>query len=342
MTETVATGQSGNSQSAKDASASQPQDTEVTPSTTDSGLATRLYRVRPGDTLESIAESQLHDGSRYQEIYDLNRGKAQADGQKLTSPSNIEPGWVLELPTNGEASQQSALSPGTKGTPVTSSATKGKPVTPKQEAASPPAHVAPLPVVKSERTSEIHEPKAAAPSAAAQPTARNVGKAAAVSSSKPAVVHTGTSSSSPKTDESAKPAGTPTKAGATRRTTKISASPTSQSSRPQDTRNSWREYTVRPGDTLASITAAEVGASPVREREIFELNKDKRQADGSGLTSMTQQLKPGWKLEIPPADECASEVATHLSAAQGEPGTPVSHGAKSMGKHSHWHDHSWY
>lgn len=50
------------------------------------------YTVQKGDCLWNIAKKQLGDGSRYQEIYELNR-------DKIENPNLIYPGQTLILPT---------------------------------------------------------------------------------------------------------------------------------------------------------------------------------------------------------------------------------------------------
>lgn len=59
--------------------------------------------VEPGDSLWEIAEDHLSDGRRYREIFDLNAGRPQPDGETLTEPAHIEPGWQLAIPTNAVA-----------------------------------------------------------------------------------------------------------------------------------------------------------------------------------------------------------------------------------------------
>lgn len=66
-----------------------------------------LYEVGDGDTLWSIAGSQLpatpdcpDPHLRWTEIADLNRGTPQADGHALTDPDLIHPGWQLHLPAD--------------------------------------------------------------------------------------------------------------------------------------------------------------------------------------------------------------------------------------------------
>lgn len=59
---------------------------------------TSAVTVEPGDSLWEIAEERLGDGHRYREVFDLNAGRPQPDGDILTDPSVIEPGWTLRLP----------------------------------------------------------------------------------------------------------------------------------------------------------------------------------------------------------------------------------------------------
>lgn len=55
------------------------------------GAAGKLYRVRSGDTLSSIAMKFYKDPSRWREIYAHNRGK-------IASPNRISPGIELVIP----------------------------------------------------------------------------------------------------------------------------------------------------------------------------------------------------------------------------------------------------
>lgn len=57
-----------------------------------------IYCVRTGDSLWRIAERKLGSGFRWREIFELNRGRRFADGETLTNPRLIRPGWRLELP----------------------------------------------------------------------------------------------------------------------------------------------------------------------------------------------------------------------------------------------------
>lgn len=56
------------------------------------------YRVRPGDTLWSIADASLGDAGRWQEVWRSNAGRVMADGSRFLDPDLIHVGWRLRLP----------------------------------------------------------------------------------------------------------------------------------------------------------------------------------------------------------------------------------------------------
>lgn len=62
------------------------------PRETSSAPQVKTYTVESGDCLWNIAKQYLGDGSRYTEIYDLNR-------DKIKNPNFIYPGQVLTLPS---------------------------------------------------------------------------------------------------------------------------------------------------------------------------------------------------------------------------------------------------
>ncbi|MFY1583880.1 hypothetical protein ACN267_05195 [Micromonospora sp. WMMD734] len=78
----------------------------ATPPATHSAEATpagRYYVVGPPvggqrEYLYQIAATTLGDGNRYREVFELNRGRRQPDGGRLTDPAELRPGWVLALP----------------------------------------------------------------------------------------------------------------------------------------------------------------------------------------------------------------------------------------------------
>jgi LysM repeat protein len=56
------------------------------------------YVVQPGDTLPEVAQAELGDPMRYPDIFDASRDTLQANGQRLTDPDLILPGWRLSIP----------------------------------------------------------------------------------------------------------------------------------------------------------------------------------------------------------------------------------------------------
>ncbi|WP_198144236.1 LysM peptidoglycan-binding domain-containing protein [Parafrankia sp. EUN1f] len=67
------------------------------------GVDVKFCEVRPADgrqhdTLWAIARRLLGDSLRYRELFTLNEGRTQPDGQVLSAPSLVAPGWVLLLP----------------------------------------------------------------------------------------------------------------------------------------------------------------------------------------------------------------------------------------------------
>ena len=61
--------------------------------------AEETYIVEPGDTLWEIADEKLGAGERFPEIFEASRDTVQADGQRLTDPNLIRPGWELTVPS---------------------------------------------------------------------------------------------------------------------------------------------------------------------------------------------------------------------------------------------------
>ncbi|WP_420619193.1 Calx-beta domain-containing protein [Candidatus Poriferisocius sp.] len=56
------------------------------------------YAVKPGDTLESIAQTAYGDATAWERIFEANRGRVQNDGYTFTSSDSIRYGWVLDIP----------------------------------------------------------------------------------------------------------------------------------------------------------------------------------------------------------------------------------------------------
>ena len=67
----------------------------------------KFYVVRSSfdgqpEFLFKIAERFLGDGNRNGEIFDLNVGRLQPDGKRMTTASVLEPGWILQLPDDAK------------------------------------------------------------------------------------------------------------------------------------------------------------------------------------------------------------------------------------------------
>lgn len=56
------------------------------------------HLVQDGETLWSISEVELGDGNRYVELFDASQGTIQADGQRMSDPDVILPGWNVTIP----------------------------------------------------------------------------------------------------------------------------------------------------------------------------------------------------------------------------------------------------
>ncbi len=102
--------------------------------------------VRPGQTLSEIARDRLGDARRYQEIFDLNRGRPQPSGHPLTSPDRLQPGDVLRLPDDDP---KSSPSPPSTPAPVV------PPAAPRPAAAAPPPTPRPAQVTPAQEDSGV-------------------------------------------------------------------------------------------------------------------------------------------------------------------------------------------
>ena len=110
----------------------------VVPPVVETATSPTTYEVVTGDTLSGIAETQLGDASRYREIFELNRGREQPDGRRLTDPNLIVTGWRLELPSIGGAPSP-APAPTVEVPPAESAPAEPVPVPAIDESAATPA-----------------------------------------------------------------------------------------------------------------------------------------------------------------------------------------------------------
>ena len=64
---------------------------------------TVIYVVQPHDTLWDLAGAHLGNPLRWQELYNLNRGRLEPGGLALVNSNVLTAGWTLELPADAKA-----------------------------------------------------------------------------------------------------------------------------------------------------------------------------------------------------------------------------------------------
>lgn len=100
--------------------------------------------VAQGDTLWEIAEDELGDGSRYDELVDASQERVQPDGQRLSDPDLIHPGWTITVPNSTSADDhaptdqsRAKATPSTQSAPGDRQAKTDAPESPSSEASTP-------------------------------------------------------------------------------------------------------------------------------------------------------------------------------------------------------------
>jgi DNA-binding SARP family transcriptional activator/LysM repeat protein len=99
-----------------------------------------VHTVVPGDSLWKIAQEDLGNGKDWPRIYQLNADEAQADGETLTDPSLIKPGWTLRITPDTPSAHPAAAPPPASphSTAHPTAAAPGTPSTPAGTAATTP------------------------------------------------------------------------------------------------------------------------------------------------------------------------------------------------------------
>lgn len=64
------------------------------------------YVVKPGDTLSAIAHDELGDPRAYPELFEASHDTVQPDGNRLTDPDLIRPGWTITVPDHAEPGRE--------------------------------------------------------------------------------------------------------------------------------------------------------------------------------------------------------------------------------------------
>jgi LysM repeat protein len=108
--------------------------------------ATHTRVVDPGDTLSEIAAEQYDDATRYPEIVQASRDTLQPDGDRLTDPDLIHPGWTLTIPGPAAApARPRAIEPESNKPAAPTPATPAPAPTPTPDAVAPPPSPPPAP-----------------------------------------------------------------------------------------------------------------------------------------------------------------------------------------------------
>ena len=94
------------------------------------GVPVKQYVVMPPqgrhhDSLWDISERYLGAGIRYREIFELNKGRLQPDGDRLTLESLIRPGWTLVLPADAAGEGLIEVTPDGAARPASAPAPAG-------------------------------------------------------------------------------------------------------------------------------------------------------------------------------------------------------------------------
>jgi DNA-binding SARP family transcriptional activator/LysM repeat protein len=128
----------------------------VSPAPAERPIAARVgvHVVADGDTLWGIAAHHLGDAERWRDIFRLNAGRKQPDGETLSNPDLILPGWHLRLPAISTLQTSQTSVPSAKST----SSTSKTPVTDDADAATAPG------AAPSQATIEVPETDPVAPS----------------------------------------------------------------------------------------------------------------------------------------------------------------------------------
>ena len=101
--------------------------------------------VRPGDTLSSIAAQHLDTPGATRALFDANVGRVQPDGDRLTDPDLLRPGWRLTLPATAPTSRPTTPPATTPPATIPPASTEPPPPAPRQQPPTGSQHETPAP-----------------------------------------------------------------------------------------------------------------------------------------------------------------------------------------------------
>lgn len=153
---------------------------------------TSVHTVAAGDTLWGIADEELGDGAKYDELLDASASITQPGGQHLSDPDLIQPGWTINVPAQASASNDSAPDRDQPAPKSQTSADSDSTAAP--EATTPPATSTPAP-----DKGQADDAQGAPLSSATSPQASSPPQASREAGSTP------TTSSPPKTTSTPRP-----------------------------------------------------------------------------------------------------------------------------------------
>lgn len=112
------------------------------------------YVVQPGDTLSEIAQETLGEADSYPSIVEASHLTIQADGDQLTDPDHIRPGWELTIPQQVSPSERTV--PRDVGRPPSQDQEPSTPTDP--EPLPPTATVTASPPTESATSESMEDP----------------------------------------------------------------------------------------------------------------------------------------------------------------------------------------
>ncbi|WP_370382198.1 BTAD domain-containing putative transcriptional regulator [Catenulispora sp. GAS73] len=114
-----------------------------------------VHHVVPGDSLYKIAAEDLGDGNNWPALYKANAGVIQRDGQRLSDPNLIRPGWDITIPSATAPSVAAGPTPASTLVPTAPAATapaRPAPAAPTTLSPHGPSSVPPAPTAPASST----------------------------------------------------------------------------------------------------------------------------------------------------------------------------------------------